>query len=299
LAQAVSALPLGLDVLELRHFIARNIPGTEFSPSFFSMSAEQGEMAPPSKAGSKAIEKLLTLFPTIFSLFIVGVYIMPLWMLYHAGNDPNVQQWITKHLWVPVLVLPLVYFAVHMLHLVRRTPSKPAVVLTLYGSAVVLLIAAEMLEVNSYAMGNAMMAMDCDASDGKRAMQNQYMSAVTFYANCAQTVATSRNITFGQAVATYRIRDCPGYLEQANSDWAYLAYLEDSYQCSGWCEERPSLFTHRTTKDSCQSVVADVFLNKVKFTMVQVIIYNIVVLTFVSIVSLRVGPVLRKFGIPW
>jgi hypothetical protein len=254
---------------------------------------------------TKTAEKLLEQFPAIFTLFSVGVFIMPLWMMIHIGWDENVRQWITRQLWVLTIILPCTYGAVHFLHVIKRVPNRLAIIVALYGSAVTFILVGNFVLVSCYRHGNAFLAEDCYASREKQQLQVQYESAVQFYVDCAVTISQNetRNVTFGQAVTNYRITDCPGYAEQAamqeNQAWDYLAFMEDTYHCSGWCKPMPAMWVHTATTDTCPGVVAQVMFQKVKWTMEQVVLYNIVVLSFIAIVPIRVGDVFKGYGVVW
>lgn len=237
----------------------------------------------------------------MFSFFCLATFSMPIWITYHIGNDENVKQWISTKIWC-VLFLFIPYAVAHVIHHVKGHPVRLVLVTCLVGSSIVLLLIGDYVLLVAYKKGNAFSAQDCFTFPGKRALEKDWQEARTFYANCAAKKASSFNITFTQAVMQFRIESCPGYddmVATTHPDWKYLGFLEDSYRCSGWCQEGEPMWTFAQTSDSCSSAVADVMFNKIQWSTMQVVLYTIVVLGFVSTTLITIGPLLIKLGIEW
>lgn len=70
--------------------------------------------------------------------------------------------------------------------------------------------------------------------------------------------------------------------------WQYLSWLEDQYQCAGWCEFTAPLWTHKEVQDSCSVAVSSVFSAKIMYMSSQVVIYTIITMTIVCSILLAV-----------
>uniref|UniRef100_A0A7S1WUW1 Uncharacterized protein n=1 Tax=Alexandrium catenella TaxID=2925 RepID=A0A7S1WUW1_ALECA len=247
------------------------------------------------------VEGTMRVFPAMFSFFCLATFSMPIWITYHIGNDENVKQWISTRIWL-VLLLFIPYAVAHLIHHVKGHPVRLVLVTCLVGSSVVLLLIGDCVLLEAYKKANAFSAQDCDTFPGKRSMERELEEARAFYANCAAKKAAAFDLTFAQAVMQYRIQSCPEYADLVatkHPDWAYLGFLEDSYRCSGWCKEEEPMWTFAATSDSCSSAVADVLFNKIQWSTMQVVLYTIVVLGFVSTTLITIGPILIKLGIEW
>eukprot|EP00416_Gambierdiscus_australes_P020413 CAMPEP_0171067082 /NCGR_PEP_ID=MMETSP0766_2-20121228/7794_1 /TAXON_ID=439317 /ORGANISM="Gambierdiscus australes, Strain CAWD 149" /LENGTH=226 /DNA_ID=CAMNT_0011523297 /DNA_START=122 /DNA_END=799 /DNA_ORIENTATION=- len=226
---------------------------------------------------------------------------MPIWVTYHISNDENVLEWITTKGWL-VILLFIVYGVTHLIHTAKQHPVRLALVICLLGSSVILLLVGDYILLRAYSVGNAFAAEDCDTFLAKRAMEVEWQAARTFYANCMARKAKSSNVTFTQAVMMFRIHHCPDYedvVATTHPKWKYLGFLEESYRCSGWCQEGEPIWTFASTADSCSSAVADIMFNKIQRSTMQVVIYTFIVLGFVSTTLITMGPILVKLGIEW
>lgn len=247
------------------------------------------------------VEATMRIFPAMFSFFLLGTFSMPIWITYHIGVDENVKQWISTKTWL-VVFLFIPYAVAHVIHQVKGHPVRLVLVTCLVGSSVVLLLVADYVLLAAYKKGNAFAAQDCDTFAGKRAMEREWQQARDFYANCVAMRAANESISFTAAVARYRIQNCPDYshiVDTAHPDWRYLGLVEETYRCSGWCTEHQPMWSFATTQDSCSSAVADVMFNKIQWSTMQVVLYTIVVLGFVSTTLITIGPILAKLGIEW
>lgn len=239
----------------------------------------------------------LEMFPTLFTAFCFGTFITPIVLSYHVGSDPEVLFWIGNYInWV--IFLPILYVWAYIYHTIRRIPSKVVVVICLMGSCCVLLVLGEHVLLDAYDRANEFAARDCETFPRKMALQRSWDAAHAYHADCMQAMSTELNIPYESAVATHRIRDCSDYstqLEQ-HSDWEYLARLEEHHLCAGWCQPAQALWTLGSTRDSCSSTVADIMENKIRWTMLQVVVYTVIVLGTVSTMLVAWGPSLWNMG---
>jgi len=242
----------------------------------------------------------MELFPALFTIFCFVVFIIPIWLTYHIGQDDQVQQWITQWAWI-VLFLPLLYLGTHVYHVLHGVPNKILVLACLLGSSTLILILADVVLLQAFHKGNEFGAKDCNSFAAKRDMEIQYQNAKKFFSTCVIKLSKEHGITVQAAVGQYRLNDCSNYasLEANNTGWPYLARLEEVHSCGGWCTRGQPLWTFKTVQDSCSSAVADVMHNKVRWSMMQVVVYSLIAFGFVAAMLLNAAPLLQKHGIEW
>lgn len=236
-------------------------------------------------------------FPTLFTTFCFGTFITPIILSYHVGRDPQVLFWIGDYInWV--IFLPVLYVWAHIYHTMYRVPSKVVVVICLIGSCIVILVLGEHVLLDAYGRANELTARDCETFPRKMQLQRSWEAARTYYANCMTSMAGDLGISYESAVATYRIGDCSDYPTQLdqNSDWTYLASLEEQHLCAGWCEPGHAIWTLGTVRDSCSSTVADIMNNKIRWTMLQVVVYTVIVLCLASVMLVAIGPNIWRYN---
>jgi len=247
------------------------------------------------------IESTMRVFPALFTFFCLATFSMPIWITYHLGEDENVKQWISTKVWL-VLFLFIPYALAHVVHSIKGHPVRLVLMTCLIGSSVILLMISDYVLLKAYSLANAFYAQDCDTFAGKRMMEEEWQQARVFYASCVAKKASALNMPFAKAVTQYRIQSCPGYDEEVagvHPAWKYLDFLEEQYHCSGWCQEAEPIWTFASTSDSCGSAVADVMFHKIRWSAMQVVLYMILVVGFVSTTLITVGPILVKLGIEW
>jgi len=239
---------------------------------------------------------VMTMFPALFTAFCFATFITPIILSYHIGRDAQVIFWIGDYIsWVAYL--PLLYVWAYAYHSIYRLPSKMVMVVCLIGSCVTLLILSDRVLLAAYDRANEFAARDCDTFPTKRELQREWDIAGTYYANCVAAAAEETGMTYETAYASYRIRDCPDYEAQLaqHPHWEYLGQLEEQQQCSGWCDRAQPLWVRGDVRDSCSAVVGDIMMNKVQWTMMQVLVYTITVLGIVSVLLVAVGPQLWRY----
>jgi len=242
----------------------------------------------------------LEMFPVLFTIFCFVIYIIPIWLTYQIGRDDQVQRWITKYCWVVVL-LPLLYLFTHVYHVMKGVPNKILVVTCLLGSSVFLLVLGDIVLLKSYYRGNEFAAQDCLSFPAKHATEMQFQNAKLYYANCVNEISNQTGVSIPAAVSLYRITDCMNYNYQVkhNPDWPYLQRLEETFRCGGWCSPGQPLWTFQFTKDSCSRAVADTLRYKVKWSMLQVVVYSLVTLGLACTILLVLPSLLQQQGFEW
>lgn len=256
----------------------------------------------PAKGGGifQDPKSALLMFPAMFTLFNIAVFLTPIWITYHAGKDKHVQQWISSYTW-NVVFLVVLWPLAHFVHYIKGAPIKLVVVICLMAQSITLLIASNYVMIEAYKVGSALMAEGCRAYVPKLELENDFVQAKTFYAECMSETIRTSNISSSQAMEQYRIQDCTTYEKMTNKfpNWLYLRYLEENFQCAGWCTEDEPLWTGAPARDACSTVVAEDLFNNIQTSMLQVLVYSSFVLIVVSVTLLYFDPILRNHGLDW
>jgi len=247
-------------------------------------------------------ETALRAFPLLFSFFCLATFSVPIWTMYHIGEDINVKHWITTKTWY-VLFLFVPYMAAHAIHTAKGRPVRTVLVSCLVGTCIVLLLLADGVLVSTHSLAEELASQDCISFVRKRDTELVWQRALSFHTLCARKKAKEEGLSEAQAAVKYRIHECEGYIDLVadNPDWTYLEAVEKMYQCGGWCNRGPALWVPSLGPmlDSCSRAVADVMLNNIQWTTMQVIIYTTGSLAFVSTTLLVMGPLFAKMGIVW
>jgi len=239
---------------------------------------------------------VMEMFPALFTAFCLATFMTPIVLSVHIGRDPQVLFWIGNSInWV--IYLPVFYLGSYAYHTFYRLPCKMVMVVCLIGSCVTLLVLCDRVLLAAYDRANEFAARDCDTFPTKRELQREWEGAHAFYISCVSAMAAENSMNLETAYASYRITDCQGYEAQLveHPRWAYLGQLEEQQHCSGWCERAQPLWVGGDVKDSCSAVVADIMMNKIQWTMMQVLVYTLVVLAILSVLLVSVGPTLWRY----
>lgn len=257
------------------------------------------------KLGKHRID-LWAMFPSVCSLFMLLVFATPIGLSLHVGQDRHTRRWIGRYIHM-VALIPGLVGATHWLHVVRRRPSKSAILFSLLLPSILILFLGDAVLLTALDFSNKFAALDCDSFVNKRLMDREFQDARSFYEEClSKLVAGERaqhgNLTFASAATLTRIQDCPGYEAAAlrhPESWQYLQHTETELQCGGWCDQSPPLWSFATVRDSCSSSVSELMASKTSRCMYQVIVYTLVVLAVSSIALISGGPWIRSHGLAW
>lgn len=246
---------------------------------------------------------LLSMFPTAYTIFVFAVFITPIWQICHIGHDSNVQYWVGP--WCHIAaVLPMFFVAAHVVHLKKKVPHKPIVIISIFVPAITLLVISDIVMTVAYDKADQLFSTDCDTFEGKRELQRAWNVAENMYFKCLQdTIAQqNRNLTLETAVQLYRITDCEEYAPahaQHARQWDYLQYLEENHVCAGWCSGATRLWTLRDATDNCAVAASSVFTGKIQHISRQVLVYIILTIIMCALVLIIIGPKLRAMGFKW
>jgi len=246
---------------------------------------------------------LLSMFPSVYTFFLFSIFITPIWQICHIGHDSNVQYWAGP--WChTAAVLPMFFVAAHVVHLKKRVPHKPIVLISIFVPAIVLLVISNLVMTVAYDKADQLFSTDCDTFEGKRELQRAWNAGEAMYMKCLKdtTAKQNTNMTFAQAIQLYRITDCeeyPSAYRQHARQWDYLLYLEETHMCAGWCEKATRLWTYKDATDNCAVAASSVFIGKIQHISKQVLVYIIFTIVMSSVSLIAVGPRLRAMGFKW
>lgn len=228
---------------------------------------------------------MLGIFPMAYTFFCVFIFVSPITKLARVVNDSQVYHWIGEApqvvVWLPVI---FIVFA-HILHRQRRGPNRLAVIISLIGSSVVLLILSHTVMTRSVILGSQFFSTDCTSFGEKAALERSWQAARTFQAGCG----ASSDSGFGSLVS-----HCPGYSREliSNPSWAYLESLERRFACGGLCTSDRQLWSYHGAHeaDSCAVALGGMMQWDVRRQSMQVMVYSIFVLALTTIYMLMLGP---------
>jgi hypothetical protein len=253
------------------------------------------------ESSEKSVLQMFPLFPTVFLMFTVAMFVMPIYLVLYVGEDPSTQQWF-PHVTHIVVVLPIYYVLTFLVHMGKGAPSRMFITVSLIGSCLTLLIISNFILMEAAQMAPMFAsASDCLSWAPKREMQAEWELARTYYATCMNDMAKKENVTFAAAVSDYRIQNCPNYSTAVglHPSWEYLEHLESTQFCGGWCKSAPAMWTRDHVQDACSPVVAEILNDKVIWCLKQVCFYTVFSLAVLSVFLIYIPQVLQTYKIDW
>lgn len=240
------------------------------------------------------------MLPRLFLYFAMLLFLYPICLLIYVCRDWNIKLWVARNFvawWL--LLLPLAYLIIYVIHWCRGQTYKTVVVLTLLVSSATLFLASCLMMSTATWAWVSLAATDCETWTEKRDLEIAYRAASTFFDNCIAEKVARTHATSAEALEVMRIEDCSGYDDQLDTypDWKYLDYLETNLHCGGWCTAKSiSLWSFSTPKDSCSDAVAYLVREKGEGVFFLVTAYALVVLAFTSFILLLGSPLLVRLG---
>jgi hypothetical protein len=239
---------------------------------------------------------VVRLLPDFFTLWCLLVFLGPYLRSIYYTQDISVVYWMGP--WPGFISSLAVLFIVigAIMHWLTQVPSKVAVIISMIGAGLSLGLTADNIALNSYELRNIFMASDCRWSDQKYELEKAWESAFEFFVECR---SASANRTTSYKV----ISDCPGYsvmLTKQAKNWNYLAELEETYGCAGWCyPSTPIWKTGNEIQDPCSPVVAQILTEKVIPFAKQVNVFGMVVSALTVVFLILMGGTMRQIGVGW
>lgn len=245
-----------------------------------SILGDESKPATLTKSGSVSFEVKL-FFATITLLS------WPVSMMYFLYQKPSVAYWFGK--WEIMLAYSICIWIVVMYFtfLMRFMGKGTAMVLLLVLPCAALAITCEVQELEFQMISERLLSADCSSSGGKTKLQEAWLVAQKTSFLCDQNLMKITGSSKEELEKVKRIENCPGYfdnLAKYQTEWNYLAHLEEAYQCGGWCSPGYPLWTmSKTPLDSCSLAAGSAMQNSIKHMGKQVAIFSFIVLVGVSL----------------
>lgn len=212
------------------------------------------------------------LFPGIFTLWLFAFFSPSVILCVDLGKDPTVQYYFGKAAMGIGVCIPVLVLICHIIHVVAARPRFFPTVFSTVVPSVLTLVAGAMFQGKLDATASILYSTDCTTYDIKLDMDNAYRSAAALWYSCLERVATSTNSTVEAAADLIVLEDCSEYttatesIQSYSRQWAYLATLEHTEECSGWCTPGQAALWTRShePRDLCSKAAAAVMTGKVK-----------------------------------
>lgn len=237
---------------------------------------------------------LLPVYPMTFAFLSLCLFAAVSVKMAYLAFDDNVRYWIG--VWpMYIAFLPLAFIVLALLiHRIKGQPSRIASFIGLTGPSVLLLLGAYKISMDALMLSVAFGSTDCLTNAQMYKLGIDYKSALAFKSTCKPLANASD--------APITMEDCADY-EAAllkNPGWRYMAHLEKTTGCGGWCEAAKPIWAYpAAVQDPCSSVVAEALSNAVLYPSMQVAIYSIAVLFLATVGIAALGPKAAQQGLDW
>lgn len=250
---------------------------------------------------------MLALFPLLFTLVCCLLFLFPTTVLLDIGWDPIVAYWHPSGRMMTLLLVfvPLVIAGAHVIHVRRMMPVKKVVVIAVFAPAAIIIIMADVFYELSWRKAQDLADRNCDSIQSKRDLQASWEVAYYIYDSCLNQTNAASGYSRAQLQANFRLPDCEDYTiasyEHSNykHDWLYLAHLEKTLGCSGWCYPGQQLWVTQAVKDDCSSSVANGFFYFVKDRSMQILLTMTATLVVLTVLVLLISAPMRSAGFDW
>lgn len=250
------------------------------------------------------------LFPALYTLIACAAFGYPVIVGLELASEASVVYWIGWHVRWLVFLVPICLGLSHILHVFHGRPHFPAVVMSTVVPALIVIVMGLMFKVPIAGIATNLGTNDCTLLDESVHLIEGYEAAQQMFDNCVAGLMLRTNSSRSEIVSAISLPDCDEYSVSIRGNdlhaewrqaWYYLAELERTQACSGWCGSgQVSLWTAaHTKKDDCNKAVAFLFTTWVQRQTSLLVRYGCVCL-FVSLVSLVcIQEFLIRVNIQW
>lgn len=247
------------------------------------------------------------LWPGIFTLCLAAFYSPSVLVGLHLGLDHNTQYWFGKTTLRMVLTIPVLILICHVIHHFAARPRFwPFLVSTVAPAIITLIVGLHVFgPINRTVL--FLYSSDCTTYTQKLQVDNAYRSAAALFDTCVQRVATSTDSTVEATASLIGLEDCSEYqtatedVAAYSKEWAYLAELEETEACSGWCTPgSPSLWTRpHEVYDLCSHAAAGVMQGKALRSARRMLVLGMAQLSISVLLIAHVSNLMIKRNIGW
>lgn len=229
---------------------------------------------------------MLQIYPFSFAFVTSMIFMGAMVKMGYLAMNPSVQYWIGD--WPTYIAfLPLAFVLLsYIIHRIAGGPSKLASLIGLLGPSIMLFVGGYKVSVAALSLSSAFSSADCITNPHMYKLGLEWDAAEAFKKTCT----------------TPTIAECPGYKKELakNPGWKYLAHLETTTGCGGWCQASTTLWLYPgAVQDPCSSAAGESLTTEVLYPAMQVAIYDIAILFLATVGMAVLGPKLSKSGVEW
>lgn len=235
---------------------------------------------------------LFKIFPITFTFASCFIFLMPFIKCWDVAFDVNVLHWMGMAPSIVIFVPVVLILIAHIVHSIKRAPSKGAVSLVLIGSCLTYGFLGYSVSLDALQLSGYFGSTDCSTLSQKYDLEQSWQAAKAFGESCRQ------NGTVGF------MDSCPGYQDQValNPSWPYLMTMEEQFQCGGWCTAGTALWAFNNNaevREPCSFAVAEALKSKVERLAMEIVVYCVGVVALTAVGLVVIAPTLREKGIDW
>merc|ERR1740129_254053 len=162
-----------------------------------------------------------------------------------------------------------------MVHIFLHKPNFYAVLISTVIPSLIVIVIGLCILTPLGGISSNLYDKDCKVWDKKAHLREAYVAAQNVFNNCVLRLSEATNSTPNDVISSIALQDCDEYsssirgadaYREWRKEWNYLAELERTQGCSGWCGvHQPSLWTLAHKRgDACNIVVASFLDNWVQ-----------------------------------
>lgn len=196
------------------------------------------------------------LFPALYTLITFAIFGSPVMTGIELATNPSVQYWIGLGAWSVILV-PILLVGAHIAHIMARRPSFLAMLASTLAPSLIVMVIGCYYQQGASHIANKLLSGDCITLQSKAYLEEAYQQAEAVFGTCTANVALATNQTQEVVQQAMVMQDCPAFYDSPyTKQWKYIATLEQSQACSGWCQQGvvPLFTPSPTAKDPCTLV---------------------------------------------
>merc|ERR1719387_2818658 len=224
-----------------------------------------------------------------FALF--SVFLFPILACWVLAWDGNVTFWFGRYMFWWTLPIPFCFVAVILRQMTHDRPRRPLVMGTWICPSIVIFVVAGIMNSQASHLADRLLSRDCHSFPTIRPLAVAYNSAKAHLQDCIKNQTNPAGRVVLQSCPMYR----EWYYEADNPRlWDYLHYLEENFDCSGFCSPMSrgvwSFGMDRAPKDSCARAVVAVMKSKVRRLTTQLMAVPMIIIAGVIIWVYTVRP---------
>lgn len=237
------------------------------------------------------------LFGSVLAFALFSVFLFPILACWVLAFDVNVSFWFGRYIFWWTLPVPFFFLFVVFRQIKASKPKRGLLLATWICPCVLIFILAGILNSQTSHLADRLVSKDCRTFPTIRPISQSYWRAKDHLDACL-----SNQTYYLHSMTVFNA--CPKYKEWYKQEehpeyWDYLHYLEDNYECSGFCVPVPggvwSLTDSTSTKDSCSKAVVAVLHSKIIRITHQLMATPMVILFGVLVWVFAVRPTFQAY----